>query len=149
MSEPAPRATSCRIGTSAFIRVSNRFFLPTTIRDGGRSCFDFSHCLSTSDAGLALYPCRRLGEFIRAQKETVGLAKGWQPYQAKSTGSLVEPVATLAAAGIDKKLSRRAQRFADASTPVLPWLVSLKGNAPKNVTPICLMRSGTYNNVAL
>ena len=33
----------------------------------------------------------RLGEMIIAQKETVGLAKGGQPYQAKSTGSSVEP----------------------------------------------------------
>lgn len=57
---------------------------------------------------------RRLGELIRAQKETVGLAKGGQPYQA-STGSDKEPVdraPTLAQAGIDKKLSSRAQKIA-------------------------------------
>jgi hypothetical protein len=52
-----------------------------------------------------------LGELIQAQKETVGLAKGGQPYQ-KSTGSKAEPVATLADAGIDKKLSSRSQKLA-------------------------------------
>jgi hypothetical protein len=55
---------------------------------------------------------RRLGECIRVQKGTVGLAKGGQPYQ--STGSARELVAapTLADAGIDKKLSSRAQKLA-------------------------------------
>ena len=52
---------------------------------------------------------RRLGEMIKDQKDTVGLAKGGQPYQA--TGSKVGPVApTLADAGIDKKLSSHARR---------------------------------------
>ena len=50
---------------------------------------------------------RRLGKIIRLQKETDGLAKGGQPYQA--TGAAREPVATtLADAGIDKKLSGTA-----------------------------------------
>jgi hypothetical protein len=54
---------------------------------------------------------RRLGEMLIEQKETVGFAKGGQPYQA--TGSVAEPVApTLAEAGIDKKLSMTAQRLA-------------------------------------
>ena len=50
------------------------------------------------------------------QKETVGLAKGGQPYQ--STGAakeLVAAVPTLADAGIDKKLSSRAQKLASLS----------------------------------
>lgn len=58
---------------------------------------------------------RRLGELIQAQKETVGLAKGGQPYQSAPTGSAEEPVdraPTLAEAGIDKKLSSRAQKLA-------------------------------------
>ena len=56
---------------------------------------------------------RRLGEMIIAQKKTIGLAKGGQPHQTKSTGSSAEPVAlTLAAAGIDKKLSARTQKIA-------------------------------------
>jgi N6-adenosine-specific RNA methylase IME4 len=59
---------------------------------------------------------RKLGEMIAAQKETVGLATGGQPYQRKSTGTAAEPVAppptpTLAEAGIDKKLSSRAQKI--------------------------------------
>jgi len=50
----------------------------------------------------------------QSQKETVGLAKGGQPYQ--STGVLNTPVVpTLAQAGIDKNLAekptlRRAER---------------------------------------
>lgn len=57
---------------------------------------------------------RRLGEMIRAQKETVGLNRG-------ASGSIVtcsvrEPVKdtrpTLAEVGIDKKLSSRAQKLA-------------------------------------
>lgn len=56
---------------------------------------------------------RRLGEMIRTQKETVGLARGGQPYQ--STGSTLAPVErppTLADVGVDKKLSSRAQKLA-------------------------------------
>lgn len=60
----------------------------------------------------------RLGEMIIAQKATIGLAKGGQPYQAKSSGSLGEPVApTLADAEIDKKLSARSQKLARLSEP--------------------------------
>ena len=56
---------------------------------------------------------RRLGELIAAQRETVGLAKGGQPYQ--STGSKADPVEaapTLAEAGIDKHLADRARKMA-------------------------------------
>lgn len=58
---------------------------------------------------------RRLGELIRAQRETIGLAKGGRPYQAGSTGRDVRPVErppTLKEAGIDKDLSALAQRMA-------------------------------------
>jgi N6-adenosine-specific RNA methylase IME4 len=61
---------------------------------------------------------RRLGELVKAQKETVGLAKGGQPYRRDSTCSEPErveneaPVPTLKQAGIDRKLSSRAQRMA-------------------------------------
>jgi len=53
---------------------------------------------------------RKLGEMIAAQKETVGLNVGGRP----KTGTLEEPVSrpgTLAEAGIDKKLSSRAQKI--------------------------------------
>lgn len=57
---------------------------------------------------------RRLGELIRLQKETVGLNRGASG--SIVTGSGREPVKdtrpTLADAGIDKKLSMRAQQFA-------------------------------------
>jgi|TARA_R100001530_G_scaffold4252_1_gene5838 hypothetical protein len=55
---------------------------------------------------------RRLGELITAQKETVGLAPAGRP---RKIGSDEEPISrppTLAEAGIDKKLSSRAQKLA-------------------------------------
>jgi hypothetical protein len=55
---------------------------------------------------------RRLGELIKLQKETVGLARGGQPYQAGSKRAPVENQPTLADAGIDKKRSSRAQKVA-------------------------------------
>jgi hypothetical protein len=59
---------------------------------------------------------RRLGELIVAHRKLVGLAKGGQPY--RSTGSEAGPVErppTLAEAGIDKKLSALAQKYAGIS----------------------------------
>lgn len=56
---------------------------------------------------------RRLGELIVLQKETVGLAKGGQPYQATPTKSeAVDRTPTLAEVGIDHKLSSWAQQVA-------------------------------------
>ena len=51
---------------------------------------------------------RRLGELIKAQKETVGLAKGGKPYQATSSDKEAVRTPTLKEAGIDKKLSSKA-----------------------------------------
>jgi N6-adenosine-specific RNA methylase IME4 len=59
---------------------------------------------------------RRLGELIIEQRDTVGLAKGGTPYRDVSTCSdeeQVERLPTLAEAGIDRKLSSRAQRIAE------------------------------------
>ncbi len=63
---------------------------------------------------------RRLGQMLKEQKETVGLAKGGQPYQ--STSSKKEPVEspTLASIGIDKKLSSRAQKIAAVPCNTIP-----------------------------
>lgn len=58
---------------------------------------------------------QRLGEMIIAQKETVGLAKGGQPYRNPTCSDKEQvgtPVPTLEQAGIDRKLSSRAQRMA-------------------------------------
>ena len=54
---------------------------------------------------------RRLGECIRALKETVGLNEVGRP---KKTGSSLKPASapTLSDAGVDKKLSSRAQKRA-------------------------------------
>lgn len=52
---------------------------------------------------------RPLGEMIRAQKETVGLANGGDAMKARfQVGNEVPP--TIADAGIDKKHSSRAQK---------------------------------------
>jgi hypothetical protein len=52
---------------------------------------------------------RRLDELRQQQAETIGLARGGQPYQNKSTGVSETPVEipTLADAGIDKNLAKQ------------------------------------------
>ena len=56
---------------------------------------------------------RRLGEMIRAQKDGPGLADGGDAMRARySIGTEVETRPTLAAVGIDKKLSSRSQAIA-------------------------------------
>jgi hypothetical protein len=59
---------------------------------------------------------RRLGEMIKAQKETVGLAKG----QLRRGASVAprEDKPTLKAAGIDKHLAKRARKMAAAPEEV-------------------------------
>jgi hypothetical protein len=90
---------------------------------------------------------RRLGELIRAQKETVGLAKGGQPYRKHSTGSISEPVGTLAEAGIDKKLSSLAQKL--AAVPEKQFEAHIAGwrdgvsRANERITANLLLRNGT------
>ncbi len=68
--------------------------------------------LEVDAAEIRIRAERRLGELIRAQQETVGLAKGGGD---TSTGTRKVPVQeppTLAEAGISKKLSSRAQKLA-------------------------------------
>jgi hypothetical protein len=59
-------------------------------------------------------PERRLGELIKAQKETVGLAQGKRTDLVPNKNQVEKP--TLAEAGIDKKLSSRAQKLAAVAT---------------------------------
>lgn len=73
--------------------------------------------LEVDAAEIRMRAERRLGELLRGQRETVGLNKGAAAGGKKDAprGSLVEPrdqSPTLAAAGIDRKLSARAQRVA-------------------------------------
>jgi N6-adenosine-specific RNA methylase IME4 len=56
---------------------------------------------------------RRLGELIRTQKNTVGLARGGWPTRGPEAG----PQVTLADAGISKNLSSRAQQLAALDEP--------------------------------
>jgi N6-adenosine-specific RNA methylase IME4 len=58
---------------------------------------------------IRLRATRRLDQMRLAQKETVGLAKGGQPYQRRATGLTVNPVATLAMQGIDKNLAHQGR----------------------------------------
>ena len=53
---------------------------------------------------------RRLGEMLREQKETVGFAQGKRTDLVSDMNQVGKP--TLADAGIDKKLSSRAQKLA-------------------------------------
>lgn len=55
---------------------------------------------------------RRLGELIKLQQETVGLNKGGRPSKTCTHEEQVSRPGTLAEAGIDRKLSARAQKMA-------------------------------------
>ena len=72
--------------------------------------------LEVDAAEIRMRAERRLGEMIRVQKETVGLATGTAGLGRPSLGGTYkEPpktIPTLADAGIDKKLSARAQKMA-------------------------------------
>lgn len=70
-----------------------------------------NRALEVDAAEIRMRAERRLGEIIRDQKETVGFHEGGRP---SKTGADREPVSkpTLADAGIDKKLSSRAQKMA-------------------------------------
>jgi N6-adenosine-specific RNA methylase IME4 len=65
---------------------------------------------------IKTYALAKLGELLAAMPK----AKGGQPYQgrARSTGSTVVPVGTLAELGLDKKTSAIAQQLAALPAPV-------------------------------
>ena len=67
--------------------------------------------LEADCVAIRMRATRRLGELMQAQKATVGLAKGGQPYQKKATGGKIPPVATLAEAGIGKDLVKEARKL--------------------------------------
>jgi hypothetical protein len=66
--------------------------------------------LEANAVELRMRATRRLAELIKAQKETVGLAKGGKPYHRSGfTGLPSNLVATLTEAGIDKNLAHDAR----------------------------------------
>ena len=67
------------------------------------------HSLEADAVEIRMRATRRLDQLRQAQKDTIGLAKGGQPYQNKSTGVSDTPVATLAMQGIDKNLAKQAR----------------------------------------
>jgi len=79
--------------------------------------------LEVDAAEIRIRAERRVGELIRKQKGTIGLAPAGRP---KKIGSDEEPISrqpTLADAGIDKKLSFRGQRLARMSRPEFETLI--------------------------
>ena len=64
------------------------------------------------DSRICLRAERRLGELIRAQKETVGLNTGKRGDRGPRSAPRSDTRPTLAEVGIDKKLSSRAQKLA-------------------------------------
>lgn len=69
---------------------------------------------------------RRLGELIKAQKETVGLNPGTRPSREHG-GTMQAPpsIPTLAEIGIDKRLSSWAQRRPQAARRLLDGQAAL------------------------
>lgn len=79
---------------------------------------------STSNAAeIRIRAERRLGELLAEQKTTVGLNQGAVKGKTGSKGKpVLDERPTLAAAGIDKKLSSRAQKLAaNCSTALNNW----------------------------
>ena len=66
--------------------------------------------LEVDAAEIRMRAERRLGEIIKLQKDTVGLAQGKRTDLVPSGNQVERP--TLADVGIDKKMSSRAQKLA-------------------------------------
>ena len=81
---------------------------------------------------------RRLGELIRAQKETVGLATGGKRGgRTKIDGTRSEPSnprPTLADSGIDKKLSSHAQKLAAVPESKFEGMIGEPGRFEKKTS---------------
>jgi hypothetical protein len=71
--------------------------------------------LEADAAEIRMRAERRLGEMIKAQKETVGLNKGGRPKTGSGADPVSEPKGTLAEAGIDKHLADSARKQAAKS----------------------------------
>jgi N6-adenosine-specific RNA methylase IME4 len=72
--------------------------------------------LEADAVALRMRATRRLAELIKAQKQTVGLAKGGKPYHRSGfTGLPGNLVATLTEAGIDKNLAHQARALGSLS----------------------------------
>ena len=96
---------------------------------------------------------RRLGELLRAQKETVGLHPGVR-FTGDCGGSDEEPPATLGEIGIDKKLSSRAQQLAalpdDEFDDLLgTWRGRIADNGERVTVHLLRQREQTARDAAL
>jgi hypothetical protein len=71
--------------------------------------------LEADAAEIKMRAERRLGEMMQAQKETVGLNQGGRPKTGVSETPVSEKPATLAEAGVDKNLAKKARKEAAKS----------------------------------
>ena len=79
--------------------------------------------LEVDAAEIRIRAERRVGELIRQQKETVGLSKGGRPEKTGGKNPPVDEVPTLAKAGIDKDLAKRARELAGVPAPKFERLI--------------------------
>jgi hypothetical protein len=68
--------------------------------------------LEVDAAEIRIRAERRLGEFMAAQASTVGVNNGGRPKTGVSNTPVFDTPATLAEAGIDKNLAKRARTYA-------------------------------------
>ena len=80
--------------------------------------------LQVDAAEIRIRAERRVGELIKAQKDSIGLAKGQLLRGSKKEPRANDALPTLAQAGIDKKLSMRAQRLAQVPAKIFERRVS-------------------------
>lgn len=113
--EAACRAVAEAKATDEILRINDEF-----AQRQAAAILAKNRQMETDAAEIRIRAQRRLGELIRAQKETVGLATGGEHGgKAKIDGTRSEPSnarPTLAEAGIDKKLSSHAQKLAALPT---------------------------------
>jgi N6-adenosine-specific RNA methylase IME4 len=107
--ELAPYDAACRaIAEAARVdEVKNILDVAAAMQEYARRAKN--HELEADAVAIRMRATRRLDQLRLAQKETVGLAKGGQPYQRRATGLTLNPVATLAMQGIDKNLAHQAR----------------------------------------
>ena len=104
--DAACRALAEAKATDEVLEIANR---AEAMRAYGRQAKNRQ--LEVDAAEIRIRAERRLGQMILEQKATVGLNPGTR-FRGIAGGSTVEPPPTLAEAGIDKKLSSHAQKYA-------------------------------------
>lgn len=141
--EAARRALAEAVAVDEVLQIHDEW---EAIRLAGKVARDME--LQIHAAKIRFRAERRLGELVREQKKSIGLAKGGQPYQSER--EQVDRPATLAEAGIDRKLSARAQRIAGLAPADFERAIehheavmrSLKGRVSMDLTRIVADEQG-------